>query len=178
MLEKFLKRSSWEDIIISLIFLLFGILLIARPESTLTIVTIILGIIFIVMGILKFIEYYKSSPKEEFLLTISIIEAIIGIVILFASDTIFAVIKVVIGLWIIVNGILDLQATLRWRQIKSAYWIIACILSIVMIIAGIVIIATDNLLVTTIGIVIVIYAVIDIIDRFIFMKKLDDFTKN
>lgn len=178
MLEKFLKRSSWEDIIISLIFLLFGILLIARPESTLTIVTIILGIIFIVMGILKFIEYYKSSPKEEFLLTISIIEAIIGIVILFASDTIFAVIKVVIGLWIIVNGILDLQATLRWRQIKSAYWIIACILSIVMIIAGIVIIATDNLLVTTIGIVIVIYAIIDIIDRFIFMKKLDDFTKN
>ena len=36
MFEKFLKRSSWTDIVISIIFVLFGVLLIAKPDQTLS----------------------------------------------------------------------------------------------------------------------------------------------
>ena len=32
MFEKFLKRSSWTDIIISLVFIFLGILLVAKPK--------------------------------------------------------------------------------------------------------------------------------------------------
>lgn len=32
MWKKFLKKSGWTDIVISLVFILLGIMLIARPE--------------------------------------------------------------------------------------------------------------------------------------------------
>ena len=35
MFEKILKRSSWTDIVISLIFVLFGVLFIVKPDETL-----------------------------------------------------------------------------------------------------------------------------------------------
>ena len=51
MWKNFLKRSGWTDIVISLIFILFGAMLIARPESIMSIVAILLGLIFIVSKI-------------------------------------------------------------------------------------------------------------------------------
>ena len=177
MIGKFLKRSNWVDIIISLIFLIFGILLVIRPDATISAVTMILGFIFIVMGILKLIEYYSSKPREDYLLTLSIIEVVIGVIILCASSTVITIIKVILGLWVIINGVLDLQTTLLWRELKSPYWTLTLILSILMILAGIVIITTQDLVIKTIGIILIVYAIIDVIDRIIFMKKIKEFEK-
>ena len=68
MFERILKRSSWTDIVISIIFVLFGILLIAKPEDTLGAISIILGILFMAMGVLKLVEYYTSEEREDYLL--------------------------------------------------------------------------------------------------------------
>ncbi len=177
MFEKFLKRSSWTDIVISLIFVLFGTLLVAKPSETLGAISIILGIVFIAMGVLKLVEYYTSETKEDYLLTIALITVILGIVILFASDSILSLFRVILGIWIIVAGIMDLQTILAWRQVKSPYWTVTLILSMLMILAGLIILINQNILITTMGIMIIIYAILDIIDRIIFMKKINDYMK-
>lgn len=65
MFEKFLKRSSWTDIVISIIFILFGALLIAKPNEMIAAISIIFGIVFIAMGVLKLIEYFTSESVTE-----------------------------------------------------------------------------------------------------------------
>ena len=109
MFEKFLKRSSWTDIVISIIFVLFGALLIAKPNETVGAISIILGIVFIAMGVLKLVEYYTSDTKEDWLLTIALITVILGVVILFASDAILSFFRIIVGIWIIATGIMDLH---------------------------------------------------------------------
>ena len=177
MFEKFLKRSSWTDIVISIIFVLFGVLLIAKPDETVGAISIILGIVFIAMGVLKLVEYYTSDTKEDWLLTVALITVILGVVILFASDAILSLFRVIVGIWIIATGIMDFQTTLVWKEVKSPYWTVAVLLSILMMLAGIVILINQNILITTMGIIIVFYAVLDIIDRIIFMKKINDYMK-
>ena len=177
MFEKFLKRSSWTDIVISIIFVLFGVLLIAKPDETVGAISIILGIVFIAMGVLKLVEYYTSDTKEDWLLTVALITVILGVVILFASDAILSLFRVIVGIWIIATGIMDFQTTLVWKEVKSPYWTVAVLLSILMMLAGIVILINQNILITTMGIIIVVYAVLDIIDRIIFMKKINDYMK-
>ena len=177
MVEKFLKRSNWTDIVISIIFVLFGALLIAKPEETVGAISIILGILFIAMGVLKLVEYYTSDTKEDWLLTIALITVIVGIIILFASDAILSVFRVILGLWIIATGIMDLQTTLIWKEVKSPYWTVAVLLSMLMILAGIVILINQNIVFTTVGVIIVVYGILDIIDRIIFMKKINDYIK-
>ena len=177
MVEKFLKRSSWTDIVISIIFVLFGALLIAKPEETVGAISIILGILFIAMGVLKLVEYYTADTKEDCLLTVALISVVLGIVILFASDAILSVFRVIVGIWIIATGIMDLQTTLVWKEVKSPYWTTAVLLSMLMMLAGIIILVNQNILFTTMGIIIVIYGILDIIDRFIFMKKISNYMK-
>ncbi len=53
MFEKFLKRSSWTDIIISLVFVLLGILLVARPNEMMSVITVLLGAVFIIVAFFK-----------------------------------------------------------------------------------------------------------------------------
>lgn len=178
MFEKFLKRSSWTDIVISIIFVLFGALLIAKPDETVGAISIILGIVFIAMGVLKLVEYYTSDVREDWLLTIALITVIFGVVILFASDAILSLFRVIVGIWIIATGIMDLQTTLVWKEVKSPYWTITVFLSILMMLAGIIILVNQNILFKTMGIMIVAYGVLDIIDRIIFMKKINDYMKD
>ena len=77
MFEKLLKRSSWTDIVISLIFVLLGILLIAKPDETVAAISMIFGILFIAIGVLKLVEYYTSDTRTDYLLTIALIAVII-----------------------------------------------------------------------------------------------------
>lgn len=177
MLEKFLKRSSWTDIVISLIFVLFGALLVARPGETIGAISIILGVVFIAMGVLKLVEYYTSDAREDYLLSIALIAVIFGVIVLFASDAIFSLFRIILGIWIIVAGVMDLQTILIWKQVKSPYWITALLFSILMMFAGLIILINKNIVLTTIGIIVIIYAVLDIIDRVIFMIKMDDYIK-
>ena len=178
MVEKLLKRSGWTDIIISIIFVIFGVLLIVRPNETLGAISIILGIVFIAMGVLKLIQYYTSKTKNDLLLTTALIAVIFGVIILFASGTITTLFKIIVGIWIIGAGVMNLQTTLIWKEVKSPYWTIAVFFSLLMIIAGMVIIIVENIVPTIIGVMIIIYGVLDIIDRLIFIKKVDNYTKN
>ena len=72
---------------------------------------------------------------------------------------------------------MDFQTTLIWKDVKSVYWTLALLFSMLMIIAGIVILVNANILFTTIGVLTIIYAVLDIIDRIIFMSKIKDYIK-
>lgn len=174
MFEKFLKRSSWADIVISLIFVLFGALLIVKPAETLGAVSIILGLVFVAMGVLKLVEYYTSETKEDFLLTMALIAVIFGMVIIFASSTVMSLFRIIVGIWIVAVGIMDLQTVLVWKKVKSPYWTMTLLFSILMMLAGIVILVNQNILLTTLGIIIVVYGILDIIDRIIFIKKIND----
>ena len=177
MFEKFLKRASWTDIVISIIFAFFGTLLIARPDEMVAAITTILGIMFIAMGVLKLLEYFTSETKEDYLLTIALIAVVFGVIVLFAPTPLMQMLKGILGLWIIATGIMDFQTTLIWKEVKSAYWTLALVFSMLMIIAGIVILVNGNIVVKTIGVITVIYSVLDIIDRIIFMNKIKDYIK-
>lgn len=177
MITKVLKRSSGIDMMISIIFILLGVLLIKKPEETLSAISTILGIIFISMGVLKLIEYYIENKKDDYLLIIALISVIFGTIVMFASDAILSFFRVILGIWIIITGIMDFQITLQWKEFKSPYCLISILFSILIMYAGIVILINKNILLTTIGIIIVIYGILDIIDRVIFMNKINDCIK-
>ena len=49
-MEKIFKESSWTDIVVSLVFILLGVMLIANPEVITAAIAIILGFIVIRNG--------------------------------------------------------------------------------------------------------------------------------
>lgn len=177
MFEKLFKKSGWTDIVIALLFVLFGIMLIASPEVITAMISIILGIICIIVGILKISDYIARGKIDNYLLAIGIVSIITGLVVMFCGDIIFSVFRILIAIWIIYSGIMNLQTSIIWKEYKSRLWLITLLLSIVMIIGGIYILVNQGTLIQMVGIIIVAYGIIDIIENVIFIKKVDNYLK-
>ena len=140
-----------------------------------SVISILLGIILFVIGFLKLVDYFTSKDKEDYLLTLALVSAVLGVIVLFCPDVITGIFRAVLGIWIIASGIRNFQTTLVWKEVKSTLWTITVLCSLLMIIAGIVILVSSTLAIRIVGITIVIYAVLDIIARLIFMKKVQDY---
>ena len=175
MSEKFLKRTNWTDIIISMLFLILGILLTIKPSEMMSVISILLGMVLFIIGFLKLVDYFTSKDKEDYLLTFALVAAVLGVIVLFCSDVITGIFRIALGIWIIVSGIKNFQTTLVWKEVKSGLWTTTLICSMLMIISGIVILVSTTLAFRIVGIVIVIYAVLDIISRLIFIKEVQNY---
>lgn len=177
MLEKFLKKSSWTDIVVSFIFILFGLMLITNPDVVVSMISILLAAMFIAIGIFKLINYFSSGKTDNYSFTTAITAMIIGVIILFCSDIILSMFRIIIAIWIIYSGIINLQTTIIWKDFKSRLWLLSLILSILIIGAGIYILANSGAILQTIGTIICVYAVVNIIENVIFMKKIENYQK-
>ena len=175
MFDNFLKRTSWIDIIISMLFVILGVLLMIKPSEVMSVIYILLGMILFIMGFLKLVDYFTSKDKEDYLLTFALISTVLGVIVLCCSDVITGIFRIVLGIWIIASGIRNFQTSLVWKEVKSGLWTITVLCALLMIIAGIVILVSRTLAIRIVGITIVIYAVLDIITRTIFMKKIQDY---
>lgn len=175
MFEKFLKRTNWTDIVISILFVILGALLIAKPSEMMSVISILLGMVLFIIGLLKLVDYFTSKDKEDYLLTMALVSVVVGVIVLFCSDVITGIFRALLGIWIIVSGIRNFQTALVWKEVKSGLWTITVLCALLMIIAGIVILVSRTLAIRIVGITIVIYAVLDIITRTIFMKKIQDY---
>lgn len=174
-MEKFLKKSSWSDIIVSFLFIVFGIALITRPEFIMSTISFILGAICVIMGVLKGLDYFSSGKDNNYLLAIAIVAVIAGVIIMFCADVISSVFRILIALWIIYSGIMNLQTTIVWKDYQSRLWLVTLILSIATILAGIYILVTNGAMLQIMGAIIMVYGIMDIIESAIFIKKIDNY---
>ncbi len=175
MFERFLKRANWTDIVISIVFLFLGILLMVKPNEMLAVISILIGSIFIIIGFLKIVDYFTSKDKEDYLLTMALISVIFGVIVLFCSDVIAGVFRIILGIWIIAAGLKDFQTALVWKDTKSGFWTLTVVLAMLMIIAGITILVSSTLALKIVGAIILLYAIFDIITRAIFIKKIKNY---
>lgn len=81
---------------------------------------------------------------------------------------------IIIGVWIIYSALLRATSALKLREYKSNVWIYAIVLAVVMLICGIYIVANSGAIVSTIGVFVLIYSIIDIIENIIFLKNVND----
>ena len=64
-MEQFLKKMGWTSIITSLAFAVIGLIIAYNPNATFTIISYLIGIAFILFGIMKVIEYFKMKGSYD-----------------------------------------------------------------------------------------------------------------
>lgn len=174
-IKEFLKKSSWTSIVESIIFAILGIILIYKPNETVSVISYILGAIFIIAGIYKIINYMQTRGQKDlynYNLIYGIMAIVIGIVAIVYSSTIGTIFRIIIGIWIIYTAIIRISASIKLKAINSNIWIYSLILSIAMFICGLYIILNSGAIIVTIGVIMIIYSIIDIIENIILIKNM------
>lgn len=166
-------KKDKSSIISSILFLILGICLFANPTEMVKFITYIIGIIFVVFGSIKLYNYYKEKETiSNIQLTLGIMSIIIGIIIMFCNGIIEFVIRLVMGGFILANGLNKIIVALNSKDYNQK-WKILLTIGALLVIIGLYMILKSNIVLSTVGLVLIIYSSIDIISYIMYPKNKD-----
>lgn len=169
------------SIILSVLFMIVGILLIVWPKASLDTFAYVIGTIMIIYGIYSFIDSFSINPALcLFQMTNSILSFLLGICV-FLNPSIFeSILPIVLGIFFIISGAFSSRISFIIKDIDNSY-ILSLFTSILMIICGVVLIInpgnTALVITTLIGIILIVYSVSAIIDMFVFKSRVKEIDK-
>ena len=175
MINVFVKST----IITSVFLLALGLLLIIKSEATILAVSYVIGAVLIALGVVAFINFLRSKSELYHLdIVYGIVTIILGVLVIKNPKVIGSIIPFVVGIGILINSGTKLKYALDLKENHEEVWKYTLIVAIVSAVLGVLLIfnpfKASSILVQVIGIVISIYALLDIISTIILKKR---FTK-
>lgn len=165
--------TSIYNLVSSIIFFILGAIMFTSPNVMVVVISRVIGGIIAIIGVFNCIKNYIEVKKDNTTSSIGMISGIIGIVIglvfISLAGVIEALIRFLIGGWILFMGINRLINVLYLKKPKSKF-IVLLIVAILLIGAGLYTILEANLAFQAIGLVLMIYAGLEIFS-YIFCKK-------
>lgn len=165
--------SNIISLISSIVFFILGAIMFTKPDAIILFISYVIGGLMILIGAFKCLKNYldvkkdnNTSSKE---MVTGILLVVVGLVFIFLATVIEALVRLVIGGWILFSGINRLIHALRLNK-RSHRFIVFLIISILLIGTGLYTILEANLAFQTIGIVLMIYSFLEIFG-YIFNRK-------
>ena len=179
-----LKKVFNISMISSVLLFLFGLILAVNAEGFIKSITVAIGVVLLIIGVFPVIDYFryrKDGLGASVGLISGIFSIVCGLMLLINEDLLMILIPVFIGVWMIINGINKIQVSFEIKDLGEKSWVITFIYSILIMVLGGYFIVNPISGATTvtsfIGIILCIYAVLDIIDCVIIKVKVKSFKK-
>lgn len=179
-----LKKVFNISMISSVLLFLFGLILTVNAEGFIKSITVAIGVILLLIGAFPVIDYFryrKDGLGASIGLISGIFSIVCGLMLLINEDLLMILIPVFIGVWMIINGINKIQVSFEIKDLGEKSWVITFIYSVLIMVLGGYFIVNPISGATTvtsfIGIILCIYAVLDIIDCVIIKVKVKNFKK-
>lgn len=124
------------ELVVSLFFMVIGIIFFANPNMSNTVVSIFTGIILIVNGISSIFAYIKRGSIVLYNnnLIYGIVLILLGIVSMFVGK----ILSIFLGIYFIVSGIQRINYGIFLKKFNESSWLITLVLGILFIAVGII----------------------------------------
>ena len=173
-MKQIIMKNFASSLWISILFFILGAILFTNPNGVVKFITYIFGGIFLFAGIYKLFIYYRSKKKNiahNGDMIYGVVAIIIGIVLMVSTSAIETVIRFVMGAWILYTGITKLTFSLQLKNNKIDAYKVTFVVAIIMIFFGLYIILKTNLVFSAIGLCIMIYSALEIIQYILCAKS-------
>ena len=173
---KITNYKNQSSLISSIIFFILGGILFTNPDIFVTTISKIVGAALLLIAIVFMITTFinrKTKPFPVITITSIITIILLSIMFLFFSETVEKIIRIVVGFWILFSGITKLINALKITN-KNKKFISLIIVSLLLIIIGIYTIVIGDVLLSSIGIILMIYSALDIIGYIFYSKDSEE----
>jgi len=171
-LKNKVKKIYFTSLVSSILILILGILVLAKPDFILNIVSTIIGGIILIPGIISLVDYFKTKNTPN--LVIGVIACILSFIFIFNSKFIASILPFVLGVYFIIDAIRKFQYALELKKNCVTSYMTSFVTSILILMCGVLMIANPFngalALTQVIGIFMIIYAALDIYNA-VMMKK-------
>ena len=121
-------------IVMSVLFCAAGILFIAAPELSVSIIGVCIGVAMILFGIVKLIGYFSKDLFRlafQFDLEFGILMMILGVIVLFNPKNLMAFICVALGISILLDGLFKIRIAMDSKKFGIKSWWLILALAII-----------------------------------------------
>ena len=133
------QKFSKNNVLLSIVMIILGLLLIIWPGKTLEVAAKILGIALLVGGVISCFSWYRDRHVyggDYTTLAIGILCLVAGLVVFIAPHGVITLLPKIIGVGIAVNGVLNLAQAMEMRKMGSANWMGPVIMAALTVVAG------------------------------------------
>ena len=164
--------SEQSSLISAIIFFIIGGILFWYNDEIIATLSMIVGIVLAISGIIEIAIYVVNKKKQiDYLAPVIRGVIFIGLAILFifGKDIISQAVRFVVGAWILFSGINRLIQALAISK-RSKKFLPLLIVSLILIAIGIYSIVYGDVIISTIGIIMMVYSALDIIGYIFYTK--------
>ena len=170
------NKISINNLIYALLFLTFGIILLTSTEDLISIASKFIGSAIVIAGIVKTLIYvYRKGKLGNYSigeLLIGLMLICFGVLLIMVSSTLSFAIRVIIGLWIVFAGVNRIIFSISIKSYDNKSFLIYLLTALLMIGLGILIIS--GVFDQIIGLLIIIYSIMEIVDYIYYKVKFKD----
>lgn len=156
-MKQYIRKIEKNSIGMSILLIILAIVLIFKAAEFITIIIRSFGVILIGLGIFFLVTYYKVG-KELQMVQYNLLQGIVaicfGIFCILRSDVVQNIFPIVIGVWIIVQGMMKFQLASNLKNLGEEEWYGILIGAVMSLILGMIIICNpfaSSIAITTIG---------------------------
>ena len=172
-MERFMTKFLKSSLISSITLLIISLFLFFETEATIITISYIIGSILIAIGtitIIKYINNLKSGIRNELDIVYGVGIGILGIIVISNPKGLASIIPFILGIIMIITSATKLQISLDIMRKNEGKMTTSAILLLMTCICGVVLIFNPfsgaKLLAKIIGIIILIYSILDIVSTF------------
>lgn len=178
-MKDMLKKVTSKNIITSIVILVFGIFIFIKPDTTVKTVSYLIGIILLLTGINSIIISVNSKENINNINIAAGIITIIAALVLFLNPTVIAsIIPLLIGIYMIISAAFKLQYLYSLKALTDKWDTTVLVVAIVTLVLGVLLVFNPfgGVIAVTklIGIFLIIYSVLDIVNNINIKKKVKD----
>jgi uncharacterized membrane protein HdeD (DUF308 family) len=129
----------------------------------------VVGILALLTGVASLFQYFRlrdGSRWSGILLAESVIDILFGLVLILFPEISVLIISILLGIWVVTGGMLNVFTSLYARQMEQKNWWLYLLLGIFIIVLGITMFVhpaiTTKTLLLWIGIVILIFGILNL----------------
>ena len=122
---KLMKTAKIGYVVMSLLFCLLGIMLIVIPDFSVSVIAGIFGMLLMLFGIVKIIGYFSKDLFRlafQYDLASGLLLIVLGIVTILKVENVMVFISIVIGIYVLADGLLKIQIALDSRIFGIRRW--------------------------------------------------------
>ena len=171
-MKELVKKSGFISLFLSIAFLALGIILTNHPEDTIKVVTYILGGLFILFGLIKLITYFYNKDNSLYYdlnLMLSSLCILVGLVVIVFGKDIMAIIGIIFGIWISLSSINRINLSFKLKDAGISYWYVSLVIAALLLMCGLYIVFSPAILLVTLGTLLIVYSIMDIVQSIIYI---------
>jgi len=121
-----LARKIWIFAIIrGVLGILFGLIALFAPIATALVLAIVIGVYAIVDGIFDIVEAirHRGSSSMVFRIVLGVVSILFGIVVLVWPGMSLGILVILVGIWAIIIGVLQIVSSVGHRAVPNSGWV-------------------------------------------------------